>query len=485
MKHGENETVVCREGFASLYGVGTKRVRRIGIAVFEGRSPTDQRGKHNNRPRAVSKDLKQLIEQHIRSFPFQVSHYGRERTKRRYLSSELSVRRMYISFLEKHFPDAYFQVRAGTEPKAVLCHVRHRMYFNYFKENFNYGFGRPRTDVCGTCAEMEVKIQTEKHQATRRKLKSDLELHKRKAKSFYDKLKADSATAEEDQETETLAIDFQQNIPFPHLPVGEIFYMRQLWLYNFCVYSAKTKTSTMYMWPETVAKRGANEVVSCLHHYLQNKLLPGVKKVNVYSDGCRGQNHNQTTVQFFYTLVKTGRFDAVDHNLPIRGHNFLPCDRHFATIEKMKRRREKMEWCDDWINMVEEQFEVVRVTQDLIKDYRGHLAQYFKKATKRGTEKYQVSEYKSFRFRKEHSFEIDASKNMMGLVRTKFRILKPNATPTLEASQCYTSPVPIKAAKKQDVLKLKKYLRQETRDMIDQLLTTEDSNDAQNSDYEN
>ncbi|CAK8688313.1 unnamed protein product [Clavelina lepadiformis] len=34
----------------------------------------------------------------------------------------------------------------------------------------------------------------------------------------------------------------------------------------------------------------------------------------------------------------------------------------------MKRQREKMEWYDGWINMVEEQFEVVRITQDLIKD---------------------------------------------------------------------------------------------------------------------
>ncbi|CAK8688385.1 unnamed protein product [Clavelina lepadiformis] len=34
----------------------------------------------------------------------------------------------------------------------------------------------------------------------------------------------------------------------------------------------------------------------------------------------------------------------------------------------MKRRKEKMEWYDGWINMVEEQFEVVRITQDLIKD---------------------------------------------------------------------------------------------------------------------
>jgi len=51
-----------------------------------------------------------------------------------------------------------------------------------------------------------------------------------------------------------------------------------------------------------------------------------------------------------------------------------------------------MEWYDGWIEMVEENFKVVKVTQGMIKDYREHLAQYFKKLTKRGSEKYLVSE---------------------------------------------------------------------------------------------
>lgn len=74
---------------------------------------------------------------------------------------------------------------------------------------------------------------------------------------------------------------------------------------------------------------------------------------------------------------------------------------------------------------------------------------------------------------------------MMGLIRTKFSILKPNVSPTLEASQCYTSPIPIKVMKKHDVVKLKKYLSKKTGYMIDQLVTTEDASlDAENSDYE-
>ena len=124
--------------------------------------------------------------------------------------------------------------------------------------------------------------------------------------------------------------------------------------------------------------------------------------------------------------------------------------------------------------MVEEHFEVVRVTQDMIKDYRQHLTQYFRKTTKRGDEKYLVSKYKSFRFSKEHLYEIDVSKNMMGFVRTKFNILKPNVRPNLEANQCYVSPIPIKVMKKKDVMKLKKYLSKETGEMINELVTTED-----------
>ncbi|XP_072032844.1 uncharacterized protein [Amphiura filiformis] len=378
IKHGEEEKVVCRAGYASLYGVGEWRIRRIANDVFTGDISIDQRGKHDNRPRAVPEDYLRLVDEHIRSFPYQVSHYGRERTKRRYLSSELSVRRMYVLFLQRHFPEAYLKVKDNTDPEKVECAVRHRTYFNYFKDNFNYGFGRPRTDVCGTCAELKLKIGTEKNAATRRKLQTELQLHKRKAKAFYDQLQVESAVAKDDEEADVLAIDFQQNIPYPHLPVGDIFYMRQLWLYNFCIYSAKTQKSTMYMWPETVAKRGSNEVVSCLKHYIDNKLSVGVKKVKVFSDGCRGQNHNHTVVQVFFTLVKTGQLDAIEHRFPIRGHSFLPCDRHFATIEKKKRKVESVDWFPQWIDMVEESFEVVRVQQDLISDYRGHLQQFLR-----------------------------------------------------------------------------------------------------------
>jgi len=40
----------------------------------------------------------------------------------------------------------------------------------------------------------------------------------------------------------------------------------------------------MYVWPESLAGRGSNEVVSCLHQYIES--LQGVSTVYLFSDGC-------------------------------------------------------------------------------------------------------------------------------------------------------------------------------------------------------
>ena len=39
------------------------------------------------------------------------------------------------------------------------------------------------------------------------------------------------------------------------------------------------------------------------------------------------------------TLVFTGELKQINLYLPIRGHSFLPCDRVFGVIERMKRKK--------------------------------------------------------------------------------------------------------------------------------------------------
>ena len=44
-----------------------------------------------------------------------------------------------------------------------------------------------------------------------------------------------------DDSTAILSFDYIQNLPLPNIPVQEIFYMRQLWvfLFIFCIYNIK------------------------------------------------------------------------------------------------------------------------------------------------------------------------------------------------------------------------------------------------------
>ena len=160
------------------------------------------------------------------------------------------------------------------------------------------------------------------------------------------------------------------------LPVGEIFYARQLWLYNFGIHNAANNKGTMYCWDESVAKRGSNEVASCLFHFFNNFLPEEVEKVFLYSDGCGGQNKNYTIIHFLYSLVALKKcFKKIHHIFPIRGHSFLPCDRDFAFVELRKRRVETLYIPDQWIPIIEDsrvhnKFDVVRVTNKDIFDFQ-------------------------------------------------------------------------------------------------------------------
>lgn len=71
-------------------------------------------------------------------------------------------------------------------------------------------------------------------------------------------------------------------MPLPHLQTSDVFYMRQLWLYVVSMYSGKTGKSIMYCWTEMDARRGSNEVISVIDHYIQCFLESSVKKLYVF-----------------------------------------------------------------------------------------------------------------------------------------------------------------------------------------------------------
>ena len=123
VKYGELEKGVCREGFASLHEIGAKRVRRMAQLIVHWNSPKYMREAWQQFTKGH--DIKLKIDAHITSFPYRISHYGGHGNKRRYVSADLSVLRMYTIFFVKHYPEQYVEYKAGKDPQKLDCEVKY------------------------------------------------------------------------------------------------------------------------------------------------------------------------------------------------------------------------------------------------------------------------------------------------------------------------------------------------------------------------
>lgn len=133
-------------------------------------------------------------------------------------------------------------------------------------------------------------------------------------------------------------------------------------------------------------KKGANETVSFLKHYVDSVINPSVKTLYIFTDNCVGQNKNMVVVQMLSALVATGRFNIIYHRFPERGHSFLPCDRKFALIEKEKRKVTYLYLPEEWYSKVartSQTFLVVNVLPKMIRDFRSYFQPFFKKKHKK------------------------------------------------------------------------------------------------------
>lgn len=143
---------VCKKAFCSLFGMGKTAVDRI-VNKLQNHipSPTDNRGKHQNRPNKLSEDINFKISTHINSFPKRQSHYSRsDNSNTRYLSPNLSVAKLYRMFLEKYEPNFWTiyntEVSEGREI-TVKPTVKYQYFAKYFASNFNISFAYPRSDT--------------------------------------------------------------------------------------------------------------------------------------------------------------------------------------------------------------------------------------------------------------------------------------------------------------------------------------------------
>lgn len=344
---------VCQVTFLNALNISRSRVQRV-VENFmkSGTPPKENRGGDYKANKYEDKRL--AVIDFIKTLKCQESHYCRGSSTRQYLSSELSINKLFNMFNNQAAPNVK---------------VKRTFFWKIFSTNFNLGFGHPLTDACSRCIQLTLKIKSETDAVQKSHLMAEKQIHKMRAKAFF------RLVQEKREDLITFCFDCEKNLPLPKIPDQSCYYSRQLYLYNFtitvgCSKDTLNKTNTFcYIWTEDEHKKGSNEIASALYHRLVNTNFEEKRVVRLIADGCGGQNKNLTVIAAcsFWLLQKAPKnIETVELVFPVTGHSFIPPDRVFGNIEKKIKIHENIVSPDEYKNIIAEHGTIIRLGTDCV-----------------------------------------------------------------------------------------------------------------------
>ena len=269
--HGDAKKRVCKDFYLSTLAISQRRV-----SYFHEVKKTDtgvcttgeRRG--TNIKRKIPDESKAVVREHIESFPRIESHYCRASTKKEYLESTLSLKKMYEMYLAKCEGESHIPVKES-------------MYRHIFNHEYNIEFHKPKKDRCDLCEEFRAAIQPSQELADRHR----------------NHIASKTATAEErarDRASTELivCIDLQNVVALPRASVSNLFYKRKLNCYNLTAHCSKSKRGYCALWTEALSGRAGNDLASATIMILKKIVEdhPAAENIVLWSDSCVPQNRN-------------------------------------------------------------------------------------------------------------------------------------------------------------------------------------------------
>lgn len=342
----DKNITVCKTMFLNTLNISSQMVETAFKKIRTGESNLiDKRGTSEKRPRAVEEDKTESVKEHINSFPSVESHYVRKDSNRKYLEESLSLSRMFKMYV--------VWTMENNKPIATKHH-----YYDIFNTQFNIGFFKPKKDQCDICEGYKNATDKEKLE---NKYKAHTE-NKNQARNFKE---TDKNFAKQTKSSSNMIIfDFQKVLSTPKTEASSLYYKRKLSVFNFTVYDVINHEAYCCLWSENDAKKGSNEVASCLLNYIDKKVSTGVKDFFLWSDNCGGQNRNKHVFSMY--LYASSKYNInIKHSFLEVGHTQNEGDSVHATIEKHARGR-KIFNLSEWSNIIESaKFDMIFDFKDL------------------------------------------------------------------------------------------------------------------------
>lgn len=166
-------------------------------------------------------------------------------------------------------------------------------YRNIFNYHLNIDFNKPKKDLCQRCTSYYHLCNED--QAP---LKQAFDLHmenKNSVRDIRNQEIEDVRRKKEDLQTKNKVVacfDMEKVLDIPHTQIGPAYYKRKVKLYNFTVFDMVEHHGFCYLWNETTAEKGTDEIASCLLIFILQMKNNGVSELSFYCDNAGGQNRN-------------------------------------------------------------------------------------------------------------------------------------------------------------------------------------------------
>lgn len=337
---------VCMSFLVNCIQINRTKMFTTIQSMTSNETAKDHRG--NFPKKKINENDVAYVKDFINSFPTYESHYSNKSTRsiKKYLSPFLTMTKMYREYC----------LKCNFKRKKPILEWKFREIFN---TKFNLSFARLKVDTCRKCDMFEASMKSQLENSSQRmnleQTKNEhLQLVEKTKKEFHETVQHASNP---ENKTEVYTFDLQRALETPVLQTSEVYYMRQLWVYNLCIYDEVRKIAYMCVWNESIASRGAQEIASCLHKFFMKFVPKDTQKIILRSDACSGQNRNikmALMLKYFFSMWNRTELCSIEQHFYVSGHSYNSCDRSFGLIEKQKQITENIYIPEHWINVIEQ-----------------------------------------------------------------------------------------------------------------------------------
>lgn len=334
---GEKQRV-CLSFITGLLQVNRTKVFRAVASIKNNPFAVDRRGKSSKKKTAA--EATAFAKEFIQSIPSYESKIDPNLSDTKFLHPNLTVNaiyRLYGNMCE------FKQKRQMSKSVFMKCFKTNFPHLQAFKVD---------KSKCLVCQDID---ESKKFKVLSPAVLEDIQKQKNDHYMALRQLKNELINNIDEPEigVEILTFELQRPLQLPLLPIDESYDVRCLWLSNLCVFDELDKKAYMYVWDEITAKRGPEEIASCLLNHISDVIPESTRKVVLYSDSSDLYRNMQITAilgkLFDYT---TDELQTIEQRFFFSGHSANDCNRCFDTIEKKIKTSHNLFTPDDWVQLV-------------------------------------------------------------------------------------------------------------------------------------